>query len=854
MEPSFIRFVWRHSRREQIGILLLTVLSFPLVYISLEIPKIIVNEAISGSDFPRDLLGLSLEQVPYLLFLCAAFLSMVVAINAIKWFMNVSVGMTGERMLRRLRFTLLQQVMRFRMKRFRTVKPGEVIQSLLGEIEPLGGFIGEVIATPAFQGGLLVVYCTFIFMQDVFLGLAAISLYPLQAFLIPKLQKKVIRLNKKRAGNTRRLADTISESVGQIADIHTNDTARWHMAQVSGRLHTNTLIRMDIFKRKFTIKFINNFLNQLTPFFFYSIGGYLVIQGRLDFGSLVAVLAAYKDLAAPWRALLTYVQNYSDLSSRYRFVIEHFEGADLFEMDRIYPGPDAKPLSGPLQIESLEGGAGTGGLTIPRFTLQPRTSAAVTGGDSGAREALLRFAAGLGEPERGRIALGNQALGEASLPQLGAAVAFLGTEPGIVNRSIRDNMLYGLYRDAPAFALADHPEAKDLALAVAEAKRTGNILADPEGDWIDYAAAGVDGAEALEDRLLHLVEVTGLAQDLRVSALSMRVPANEAEQWTDAILAARQALAETGADLGDVLEFWTEDRLNTNSALLTNALYAMPVTDEIDLGAMAALPAVRSVLEESKADLLFAEIGWEIAAEFAQVVAAVDANSPVLDGFPGYSRGEIVAAAEVADQAPRSRDGAPPEEAIELSIGLAARYVQTRDRLDVLTDDRVRRLLQARKLAMRQIAGRDDFVRFDENRFSPARTIAANILGANRRFDRRTAWPMLDERVRAAVQDAGITDALVRLGLTAVAGSRGAALTAVTKRRIALVRALLKRPKLIVLDGPGASAGAEDRAILPLLRAELPEAIILFAAQDREIAAHADREIRLGADGALIGE
>jgi len=43
---------------------------------------------------------------------------------------------------------------------------------------------------------------------------------------------------------------------------------------------------------------LNNFIGQLTPFFFYLIGGYLVIQGDISFGSLVAVLSAYKDLNA----------------------------------------------------------------------------------------------------------------------------------------------------------------------------------------------------------------------------------------------------------------------------------------------------------------------------------------------------------------------------------------------------------------------------------------------------------------------------------------------------------------------------------------------------------------------------
>ena len=58
-------------------------------------------------------------------------------------------------------------------------------------------------------------------------------------------------------------------------------------------------IRFELFQRKFMIKFLNNFLSQLTPFLFYMIGGYLAITGRLDIGTLVAVIAAYKDLPGP---------------------------------------------------------------------------------------------------------------------------------------------------------------------------------------------------------------------------------------------------------------------------------------------------------------------------------------------------------------------------------------------------------------------------------------------------------------------------------------------------------------------------------------------------------------------------
>ena len=50
-------------------------------------------------------------------------------------------------------------------------------------------------------------------------------------------------------------------------------------------------IRYALYKRKFAVKFLNNLLAQITPFFFYAIGGFFALQGRLDIGQLVAVIA-----------------------------------------------------------------------------------------------------------------------------------------------------------------------------------------------------------------------------------------------------------------------------------------------------------------------------------------------------------------------------------------------------------------------------------------------------------------------------------------------------------------------------------------------------------------------------------
>ena len=57
MERTLFGFIWRYSKRQQLIILAMTVLSFPILYMSLELPKWIVNDAISQVSSLRGRLG-----------------------------------------------------------------------------------------------------------------------------------------------------------------------------------------------------------------------------------------------------------------------------------------------------------------------------------------------------------------------------------------------------------------------------------------------------------------------------------------------------------------------------------------------------------------------------------------------------------------------------------------------------------------------------------------------------------------------------------------------------------------------------------------------------------------------------
>ncbi|MEM9139486.1 MAG: hypothetical protein AAGB15_06610, partial [Pseudomonadota bacterium] len=182
---------------------------------------------------------------------------------------------------------------------------------------------------------------------------------------------------------------------------------------------------------------------------------------------------------------------------------------------------------------------------------------------------------------------------------------------------------------------------------------------------------------------------------------------------------------------------------------------------------------------------------------------------------------------------------------------LALAYVDNRDQLDVLEQAEIDKILACRGRARTLLEGRDDFVTFDEPEFSPARTVAANIIHGNRRYDRRAGWKTLDKMLSDAIDEAGLRDDLIALGLGRPLSSGGGLSTSV-RRRIGLIRAMVKRPSVLVLDGVAGSDNAVDAALRTAIRADLPEATVLYAAAEGGATTGADLVITIADNGEAV--
>lgn len=314
LDQSLISTILRYSARQQVLMIALSLSVMPILYVTLELPKQIVNNALNSDSFPADYLGLSLTQVEFLFLLCGLYLGAILLSGANKYVLNVVKGFVAERLLRRLRLLVYRQWRGDRMSR----KKSEIVPILSQEVEPIGGFAADVISLPLLQGGTLLTILLFMFIQDPLLGAAALTVLPLQLILLPKLQRRVNRYSRARIKEVRRLGRTLGDQLQAPL------RADGDIPKIATSLRELEVIRRRIFRLKFFIKSLNNFLTSLTPFLFYSLGGYFVIEGRISLGALVAVLAAHKDFSAPLKELFAYYQSLEDTRIRYGEILDFF--------------------------------------------------------------------------------------------------------------------------------------------------------------------------------------------------------------------------------------------------------------------------------------------------------------------------------------------------------------------------------------------------------------------------------------------------------------------------------------------------------------------------------------------------
>ncbi len=825
IERTLFGFIWKYSKRDQLILLMVTTALFPLLYMTLELPKRIINDAIGASSSTIDFFGTEIAQVTFLIILCVGFLVAVLIHGLVKMRINTMKGVLAERMLRRFRYQLIARILRFPQPYFERVSQGELVSMVTAESEPMGGLMGDAISQPVLQAGQMATILGFLFLQNFWFGLAAVALIPLQAWLIPRLQRQINLLNKTRIKEVRALAATIGESAAGASALRLNGGWRYRLAAVTHQLGRLYEIRFHIYQKKFFMKFLNNFIGQLTPFFFFLIGGYLVLQGAVSLGALVAALAAYKDLSSPWKELLTYYNQTQDMSLRWEGITERFAPAGMLD-EALFDGdpPEDVTLRGDIVLDhvTVRDGDGNPVLEDLTATLPAGRVIGIAAPSEEDRRALSELLTREVLPDSGTVTVAGHDLTQLHQGILARRIGRATSRPVMFQGSFGDNVLMPL-KFRPLTPAANDHEYR-------EALRAGNSPDPFDADWLDPSLAGVDSREALQDWWLQLIEGMGSGTALFRRGLDQRFDAKTHPALAERLVALRARVHEAveAAELGRHVYLFRDDLYNPALPVAENLLFAsprQPITQELLAGQTAFLAQLR----ELKLDEDLVALTRDVVDMLRQIFGIDGTDHPLFRKL-GLDPKTYETAVDLVEKT--RKNGAAALDRAQMASLLTIPFLISAEQIGpAFTDEMMARIVSLRQSHSAELLTSLDglFEPLDETRYAPGLTVLENVLfgrisgDAGSKADdlRRLIADVLIEGDAQKLVTELIFDVSIALG--------GANLPAQFAEPMSLSRATIKRPDVLILDSALASYDmATQVAVYKNLRHLLPDTTLIY--------------------------
>ena len=830
MEKSLGRYIWSNTRLQQIWILCVVAVSMIPYFLSFDLPKQIVNGPIQGMGFDAPgatqtfmriqydipyignvvfFNGLELTRFQMLMALSLVFLLLVIINGLFKLYINTYKGRLGERMLRRIRFELIDRVLRFPPGQFKRVKSAEIATMIKDEVEPMGGFTGDAFVQPALLGGQALTALVFIIMQNFWLGMIAAAIVAVQGVVIPRMRKRLLELGRQRQLTARELSGRVGEIVDGIGTIHGNDTSNFERADIAARLGLIFSIRYDLYQWKFLVKFINNFLAQVTPFLFYSIGGFLALQGRLDIGQLVAVINAYKDLPGPLKELIDWDQARQDVQVKYAQVVEQFNVDRLVDPRIQALMPEAvSRLEHSLQAVNLTLSDDSGAPLLRHVSLEinPSETVAIVGSGGSGAEYLAEAFARLIWPEQGRITIDGKDILELPESVTGRRIGYAASDTYFFHGTLRDNLLYGL-KHAPLTKVEyEGKSAAQYKWNINEARRAGNPELDLNSDWVDYASAGVTGPDDLFKVVRPVLDAVLISQDILDMALRSTVNTAAHADLTDRIVELRQALRKRlkKEDLDDLVVPFKLNAYNAQATVGENLLFGSMKRPMMTNRKLAAHPYFRAVLRENDLLIELYTMGLEIAENAVELFQDLPPDHPFFQQLTFMTADDIPVYQQLLQKLKGHGIEAASSDERTSIIRLSFSYIEPRHRFGLLDDKLMAKIVDARERFHNNLP--DDLKavieRYDPEQFIASASLMDNVLFGRIGFTQADSSERVNTILRDIFDRLDLFESVLSIGMDFDVGSGGKRLTNVQRQKLNVARALLKRADYVIFNRP----------------------------------------------------
>lgn len=307
MPRTIIGYAFCRTGRHQAGLAALSIAVFLLSAVPLELQRRIVNTIVEHGAFAT------------ILWLALAYAGVALAEQSLKLALNVYRGWVAEASVRTLRTTAGDTAEA--ANHVTAADTGVEIAVILEEVEPIGGFTGISVSEPLLQGGILVSVLGYMLYLDLGLTLLVLAFFLPQLMFVPLFQAAINRRAQSRILTKRGLSGEIVRAAGG-----SNHKWEWATALIARVFALN----MGIYKLKYTMNLLMNVMHHSAVAVALGVGGWLALEGRIEVGTVVAIVGGIAKLNDPWGDLVNWGRELSVVEVKYRLFVDalrRFSGA-----------------------------------------------------------------------------------------------------------------------------------------------------------------------------------------------------------------------------------------------------------------------------------------------------------------------------------------------------------------------------------------------------------------------------------------------------------------------------------------------------------------------------------------------
>nr|WP_319541076.1 ABC transporter ATP-binding protein/permease [uncultured Pseudodesulfovibrio sp.] len=740
----------------QLAVVAIIVVTVAMRVLPLEMQKRIINEAIGLKDLPA------------LWRYCALYIGAVTLAGILKYCINLMQVYIGEKTLKVVRERLYEHLLSLPVQFYRRTSPGNVISYLITEFIPVATFIGQAVAVPAVNVLTFLAMAGYMIHLNPTIGLISISIYPIELFILPRIQKYFRRANRQRIEHTQRLSGLVGEAVSGVHEVHSNASIPLEKARFSAvieKLYKATVTQNSI---KFGIKFVNNFFMSLGPFVLFLIGGYYAIQGHFDVGAIVAFLSAYEKLYDPWKELMEFWQVYQDSSVRYDQIMRAFDHAPEFK--QFTEGREPYVLDNDIEIRNLSFVIGGNIRLLDNVSMKVKGGehVALVGFSGSGKSTLALCVAQLYKYTGGSILVGGHEVSELTKQDISYNLGMVAQHPFIFDGTVKENLLYS---------------CKSLSMQGGKCTPSGE--------------------EPTLDDLIKISQQVGFFTDVLAFALRAKLDTkNPDNSLKEAILASRKEFQEGEAgmyaDVAEYIEFFDVDNYSRYMTVAENIAFGAAIAEKFDQEHLHEHHQFIEFIEEHGLMAHLTVLGETLTRMITDELGP----SPVHEAFtdcpiPEAEYGEYQKVANRLDS------GEPlSEKERSLISKLALAYIPGIHRQVELDKGFINRVVRSRREFMNKASQDhpDAFCFFDHDNYIDSLNIQDNILFGRVRTDANGAEDEINHRIMQALIMQGALEPVAEMGLNFEVGSMGDRLSGGQRQKVALARTFLKVPPVLILD------------------------------------------------------